>query len=462
MTEPSASSTRILRLTPKDAETILFARALESTSRDAWPQEKLRALSRDARSFAGDLATPEDFLLTRAKLLIARAKDENAGLTIPSLPSAPTMALKGTASIVIFLGFFTGAVADQLTSSGATLNLLSPPYLGILLWNAVVMLIALISFFRAGSMDSGLSFVAARSLSALPRFRIRMKPYASEFLKCWMTLKVPELAWRFRAVLHLAALAFGAGLTMSLLVRGIGTAYSAGWESTWFADRPDIIAKLLNALYGWLPSFLPGISALPGDEALSAMNLAAGGSAPGADWLARMIWSLFILIILPRAVFAAACLWRAGKEARLLRVPLDAGDLDRLLQDGKPRTIKNFVVTDASDRTLPEIDSHACKLIVNPWESPDFTTLSDAGISPGDRVLLVLDPTATPEDEVHGALIHALTMRTPNVELSLDFSQLTMRFSETPERLQSRRALWEHFASENGVPLRITGLAPAA
>ena len=358
MTEPSASSSRILRLTPKDAETILFARALESTSRDAWPQEKLRALSRDARSVAGDQATPEDFLLTRAKLLIARAKDEDAGIALPRLPSAPTMALKGTASIVIFLGFFTGAVADQLASSGATLNLLSPPYLGILLWNAVVMLIALISFFRAGSMDSGLSFVAARSFSALPRFRMRMKPYASEFLKCWMTLKVPELAWRFRAVLHLAALAFGVGLTMSLLVRGIGTAYSAGWESTWFADRPDIIAKLLNALYGWLPSFLPGISALPGEGALSAMNLAAGGSAPGADWLARMIWSLFILIILPRAAFAAACRWRARKEARRLRVPLDDGELDRLLQDGKPRTIKTFVVTDASDRarSFPQTD----------------------------------------------------------------------------------------------------------
>ena len=169
------------------------------------------------------------------------------------------------------------------------------------------------------------------------------------------------------------------------------------------------------------------------------MNLAAGGSAPGADWLARMIWSLFILIILPRAAFAAACLWRARKEARRLRVPLDDGELDRLLQDGPFR-----------------------KLIVNPWEAPDFTTLSDAGISPGDRVLLVLDPTATPEEEVHGALIHALTMRTPNVNLSLDFSQLSTRFSETPERLQSRRALWEHFASENGVQLRITGLAPAA
>ena len=126
MTESSASSIRILRLTPKDAETILFARALESTSRDAWPQEKLRALSLDARSVAGDQATPEDFLLTRAKLLIARAKDEDAGIALPRLPSAPTMALKGTASIVIFLGFFTGAVADQLASSGATLNLLAP------------------------------------------------------------------------------------------------------------------------------------------------------------------------------------------------------------------------------------------------------------------------------------------------------------------------------------------------
>lgn len=170
MSESSASSVRILRLTPEDAETILFARALESTSRDKWSDEKLRALSRDARSVAGDEAPAEAFLLTRARLLISRMRNEDPGIEVPRLPSAPALALKGAASIVIFLGFFTGAVADQLTSSGATLNLLSPPYLGMLLWNVVVMLIALVSFFRAGSMDSGLSFAAARSLSALPRF----------------------------------------------------------------------------------------------------------------------------------------------------------------------------------------------------------------------------------------------------------------------------------------------------
>ena len=311
-------------------------------------------------------------------------------------------------------------------------------------------------------MDSGLSFAAAKTLSALPRFRIRTKPYASELLKCWMPLKVPELAWRFRAVLHLAALAFGVGLAVSLLVRGIGTAYSAGWESTWFADRPDIIATILNVLYGWLPSFLPGITALPGEEALSAMNLTAGGGAPGADWLARMIWSLFILIILPRAVFAAACLWRAGKEEKHLRVPFDAGELNRLHEEGKARAVRTFIVADAADRALPEIDGPFRKLVVNPWEAPDFAALADADITVGDRVLLVLDPAATPESEVHGALIHALTLRTPDVELCLDFSQLSARFSATPERLQSRRALWEHFASEMGVPLRITGLAPAA
>ena len=461
MSESSVSSVRILRLSPGDAETVLFARALESSSPEKWSEDKLRALSRDALSVAGDQASREAFLLTRAKLLISRAREEDATIKMPALPSAAGFAFKAISSLIIFLGFFTGAVADQLTSSGAVINLLSAPYLGILFWNAAVMLIALAAFFRSGSPDSGLAFAAARSLSALSGLRIKMKAYSSEFWKSWLPLRVPELAWRFRAALHLAALAFGVGLAASLIVRGIGTAYSAGWESTWFADRPDIIAALLNALYGWLPAFLPGISTLPGEEALSAMNLKDGGGVPGAEWLARMIWSLFILIIIPRALFAAASLWRAAKEARSLRIPFDADELDRLLREGKPKIGRTFVIFDASVKALPNIEGVARRLSINPWNAPDFPEIAEAGITSDDRVILLLDPIATPEAEVHGALIHAIKLCSRSVELDLDFSQLAERFSATPERLQSRRALWEHFASENGVVLRISGLAPA-
>lgn len=93
-------------------------------------------------------------------------------------------------------------------------------------------------------------------------------------------------------------------------MRGIGTAYWAVWESTWFADKPDVVAAILQGLYGWLPDFLPGLSPLPDASALSALRV--DGSAPsaavlsaGAPWLARMIWSIVGLIIVPRAVLAA-------------------------------------------------------------------------------------------------------------------------------------------------------------
>lgn len=45
---------------------------------------------------------------------------------------------------------------------------------------------------------------------------------------------------------HLAAAAFAAGLLASIAVRGIGTAYVVGWESTWFADNPNRVAGILR------------------------------------------------------------------------------------------------------------------------------------------------------------------------------------------------------------------------
>ena len=453
----SDSTPKFVHLSESDARDVLFAEMLEKRAGGdgRWSAGTRDAATRDAKRLAGEGVCARDFLPLRARLVAARLHED------PANAFGTTSFRRASLALTVILGLaalMSGMLTDHLATEGARINLLSPPLLLLIVWNLAVYLLIILKPL----MPSGISRRPLSVREFLSRSLLKAAGSSAVSVEAGTALFLPQCRWLVARALHIAAILFASGLLAGMAVRGIGTAYSAGWESTWFADRPDIIAKLLNALYGWLPSFLPGISALPGEGALSAMNLAAGGSAPGADWLARMIWSLFILIILPRAAFAAACLWRARKEARRLRVPLDDGELDRLLQDGKPRTIKTFVVTDASDRALPEIDGPFRKLIVNPWEAPDFTTLSDAGISPGDRVLLVLDPTATPEEEVHGALIHALTMRTPNVNLSLDFSQLSTRFSETPERLQSRRALWEHFASENGVQLRITGLAPAA
>ena len=71
---------------------------------------------------------------------------------------------------------------------------------------------------------------------------------------------------------------------------------------------------------------------------------------------------------------------------------------------------------------------------------------------------LVLDPAATPDEEVHGALLDAIREKSGAVTLALDFSELARRFSDAPAKLRSRRALWEHFAELHGAALRVSGL----
>lgn len=43
-----------------------------------------------------------------------------------------------------------------------------------------------------------------------------------------------------------------------MAVRGIGTAYHVGWESTWLADNPEAVHTVLNTIYGHLP-FCPPV-----------------------------------------------------------------------------------------------------------------------------------------------------------------------------------------------------------
>ncbi|MDO5532517.1 DUF2868 domain-containing protein [Sutterella sp.] len=459
MTKP-ADKTTTLTLPPDDAAAVLMAEMLEAEPPKGWDETQAAAVSRDARAVAGDRAEPSAYLVTRAKLLLSRMRELDPKIPQPHFPAASGLAFRLTAALIIFLGFFTGAITDQLASTGAVLNLLSPPFLGILLWNAIVIIAALILFIRPGAdLVTGLSAAIARGLStvmALPRLRLPGQNTASGFLRAAVPLLLPELSLRVRTVLHLAALAFGVGLSVSLLVRGIGTAYTAGWESTWFADRTDIIAGMLQGLYGWLPAFLPGLEPLPDAQTLAQMNLAIGSSAPGAPWLARMIWAIAAVIALPRALLAGLTWIRANQTAKRIRLPISEARLAELRAESEAVERRTFVLFSNPDLPQPDTAGAAQRVRIDPWNAPDFPELDQ--VTASDRVILALDPVATPEKEVHGALIEAVLGRTRHAELVLNFENLAKRFPDSPERILSRKALWEHFATEAGIPFRAEGL----
>lgn len=464
MTSPDAASQTLLTLAPAEAEALLKAEALEADPPEGWSAADAAAASRDALAVAGDKASPEAFLTTRARLVLSRMAEISAAARKRAAfgaPAVPELLLKGLAAAVVFLGFFTGAVTDQLSSAGAVLNLLSPPFLGLLLWNVVVVLLALWALCRPDALGSGLSLAAARGLSSAASLRLSTDSAKNAFTKAWLPLLIPALAWRVRAALHLAALAFGVGVAVSLLVRGIGTAYTAGWESTWFAGRPDVVAGILHVLYGWIPAALPGLEALPDAHELAAMNLTSGAAAPGAPWLARMIWLIVLLVMIPRALLVWAALLKAHRAARTLRLPFDAGRLALLQREAAPLSAaRTLVILGTADAEGPAAEDGAAleRRVVDVWSAPDFPELAAVRIGPSDPVVLALDPTQTPEDEVHGALIDALRSKTGSLRLFLDFGPFAQRLSGAQERLAARRALWEHFAAGRGVPVTVVGM----
>lgn len=457
----TASAPKNLRLPKADAETLLYAEALEAHPPEGWSAADGADASRDARAVAGDAATTEAFLLTRAKLVLARMRQGHPGLRPPKVPEGGAVT-KAFAALLAAFGFFSGAVTDQLTSAGAELNLLSPPLLAVLLWNVAAVLLALAGMaaaLRTSGSPSGLPLALARGFTSLSGLS-RLSPIGSAadkaFLGSLLPALLPQAAWRFRAALHWAALAFGVGVAASLLVRGIGTAYWAVWESTWFAGRPDAVATVIGILYGWIPSFLPGLSPLPDATALEALRSAGSASpaalAAGAPWLARMIWAIILLIVLPRLALALLSGLLARRTSRSLTVALSAERLDALMREAAPKPARKIDVN-ATGR-----DAAGLGIRIDPWNAPDFPEVEALGLRPQDFVTLHFDPAATPEEEVHGALVAALRKAGGKPEIVLDFAELQTRFADAPERIRSRRALWEHFAAQRGAALKILGL----
>ena len=141
----------VLKVSLPEAEELLQAEALEAHPPKGWSAAESDAASRDALAVAGK-SDIQAFLLTRAKLVLSRMTKHDPSLKRPRLPQTGWL-IKSISLGIIFLGFFSGAVTDQLTSAGAQLNLLSPPLLTVFAWNILAMLAAIaglvISFRRS-------------------------------------------------------------------------------------------------------------------------------------------------------------------------------------------------------------------------------------------------------------------------------------------------------------------------
>lgn len=439
-------------VTPEEAGLLVAARASEAAD---GPEASAAA---DARLIAGK--DPKEKALARAKLVLSRRS-----LKPSRVPTLPTGLFTGA---LMLCAYFLGVMTDRFSSEGAVVNLLSPALLLILVWQ-----IALYALLLVGTIAAPLGWKPkwpGRELFAAFLSRLRILTVSKQTLRerpLWLSLLAPALRSEAARAFHLAAAALGAGLLTGLAFRGIGTAYTVGWTSTWLAGHEAWLANLFAATYGLVPLEIFGLS-FPDAAAIADMNLRVNpeGSPDAAAWLLRLMGLVAGVVILPRLLLAFVADRRAKaartsfvwteEETEATAFPQNSASVSPALTGA---TVLTTVPADESLRRrtatlLMQPDLHWRTIDV--WKDEPENVL--ASVETGAAVLL-FDGIATPEEEVHGHWIDAVGRRQPDaVTLLVDLSGLEAQFGAESERLTARKALWESFAAEHHAALRFLRL----
>lgn len=439
-------------VTPEEAGVLIAAHASEELD---GPEASATA---DARLIAGK--DPKDRALAKAKLVLSRRS-----LKPSRMPALPTGLFTGA---LVFAAYLLGVLTDRFTSEGAVVNLLSPALLFVLFWQIVLYVLLFVGAV-AGLLGFAPKWPGHRLFTELLA-RVRMPAVKKQTLKerpLWLTLLAPSLRFDAARAFHLAAAALGTGLLTGLAFRGIGTAYTVGWTSTWLAGHEAWLANLFSATYGLVPLDVFGLS-FPDAAAIADMNLRVNpeGSPDAAAWLLRLMGLVAGVVILPRLLLAFVADRRAKaartsfvwteEETEATASPQNSASVSPALTGA---TVLTTVPADESLRRrtatlLMQPDLHWRTIDV--WKDEPENVL--ASVETGAAVLL-FDGIATPEEEVHGHWIDAVGRRQPDaVTLLVDLSGLEAQFGPDSERLTARKALWESFAAERHATLTFVRL----
>lgn len=448
------------RFSLKDVETITQAKLLEQTPTLSWESSDANRATRQAALAVGEDASTAAFLVARARVVEKMIVAKN--------PSVKPIALRFTPPgwinwSLIAVAFILGLLTDQFASESSRINLLSLPFFGVLLWNIVVYLMLLISGLRHKTSRDFLGLRAA--LGIIEKTATLHNTRLTKSLTSVLQPFVMHFAAR---AFHLAAFAFVAGMIASVLLRGIGTAYTVGWESTWFANNPDVVYQIIALTYGVFTNFLgpmPNILEVANMRfdrlAVNAVDISAG------LWLLRMIFMLALFVAIPRLLLAVKHSLQIAKLRK--DFPLDLSEryytdilrtwrseamtLDVLVSTNSdnPENVENvYRFAEQLGYNLSEVKTHRWDPEVG--EMP--LTLSVQGQS--QQVWALMNATTTPEHEVQGESLlqikSTLGDKVPLVVL-VDMSAYIARFGDFADRIEHRKELWKNFSETIGLPV---------
>ena len=299
------------------ARKVLLVRAIETsdTQHQLLSDDDRRYASRSAGELAqweaaetGAAVTPSLFLQKRADQIV-----ERLSVRMPAFGAFARARLwpRGLDLGLPLLALAIGAAIDRIADPHRV-DLLSGPFLLIVLWNLVVYAVLLASLLRP-SGNPGLPWRRLQGRFAVPRkLPPAMATILGKFALDWAEQSAPLQRARAARLFHFAAAAFAAGALLSLYARGILVQYQAGWEST-FLNAAQV-HTLLSILFAPAMAVFP----LPGFTLAEVAALQAGrgsAAANGALWVHLYAATLLLLVILPRLLLGLAAGWRARRLA---------------------------------------------------------------------------------------------------------------------------------------------------
>lgn len=443
-------------------------RAVEETDADGtvWDAELRRAVTREAGQ--GNPGT-EAFLQRRAEALAGKGR-------LASL--APAFRLPCVPAWLGWLGWIAAFVTGWwLAALGqeSEINLLALPLIGILVWNAVVVLLSL----WPGSRRTKVPEDDWRE-SLLKRFERRHSPVpASDSVMTSAVARFRELVWadtlqrfsfRLRAWLHVGAALLALGSISAMYSHGWAKEYRAVWESTLLDEGGArtffraLFAPASTVTRQEIPlDDLPGMRRHPNEGALKS-----GDALP---WIHLYAATLGLFVVVPRFLLVMLELSRAGRlpsqalqengwqeyAQRLRSLVEGAGSPALVLTQGlmtdsgardRWRHWAYLHWRDVGQLSFESVPLGAEAEFVNAWQP---TT---------KRVMLVFNMAATPESEVQRTLVTLLVQKLkggsetgPPLLLALDDTDLRKRwsgFADFQARLAERAAAWSEAMNGTG------------
>ena len=407
-----------------------------------------------------------------------------------------------TTPLVLSLALVLGVAASALDLR-QRINVLSLPLIGLLAWNAAVVAASLVVPLlrrrraRRGLADvlSGLFFKGAMSRS-VKRARVDAGRVSSEsrivvraamrFGAMWNRLAGPLLAARFERTLHLGAITIVAGLLGGMCGRGLAFEYPAASRSAWL-DPPQV-QRVLDVLLGpaarILGTEVPDVAPLAGPD----------GTGPAAPWLELYAVTALLVVGLPRGLMAA---WQGFRVFRLSNaLPLDVEEpyYRRLFTAWRGAMRQVEIVPYgytprpgalAALKTLmyDYFGARADVRIVDalPYGAPAGEVLGGTGArgaaepavgaapEPDTCHVMLFSLAQSPETDVHGALLQALTLELDTTReqmlVVLDMSASRDRPGD-PTRMRERIDAWSrvvHGVGLTALPIDLERhLSPAA